>query len=53
MYDTRCIPALDDIRAGKDGKLSNTHGQDLRTLEDYSIEKRKIILQSYYKVSND
>ena len=42
---------LDDIRAGKDGKLSNTHGQDLRSLEDYSIEKRKQILQSYYKVS--
>ena len=42
---------LDDIRAGKDGKLSNTHGQDLRSLEDYSLEKRKQILQSYYKVS--
>ena len=42
---------LDEIRAGKDGKLSNTHGQDLRSLEDYSIEKRKQILQSYYKVS--
>ena len=41
---------LDDIRAGKDGKLSNTHGQDLRSLEDYSVEKRKQILQSYYKV---
>jgi len=40
---------LDDIRAGKDGKLSNTHGQDLRSLEDYSIEKRKQILQSYFK----
>ena len=43
---------LDDIRAGKDGKLSNTHGQDLKTLRDYPIEKRKDILKSYFKVLN-
>ena len=41
---------LEEIRAGKDGKLSTTHGQDLKTLEDYPIEQRKEIINSYNKV---
>ena len=42
---------LDEVRSGKDGKLSTTKGQDLKTLKDFSIEERKQIFDTYYKVS--
>ena len=44
---------LEEVRAGKDGKLSTTHGQDLRTLGDFTIEQRKQIIASYYKVTKN
>ena len=42
---------LDEVRSGKDGKLSTTKGQDLKTLKDFTIEERKQIFDTYYKVS--
>ena len=42
---------LNEIRDGKDGALSNTHGEDLKYLKDYSVEERKNILRDYFKVS--
>lgn len=42
---------LEEVRSGKDGKLSTTKGQDLKTLKDYSISERKRIFDTYYKVS--
>ena len=41
---------IDEIRDGKDGQLSNTHGSDLKYLSDYPIETRKEMLQDYFKV---
>lgn len=40
---------LEEVRSGKDGKLSTTKGQDLKTLKDYSISERKRIFDTYYK----
>ena len=42
---------LEEVRSGKDGKLSTTKGQDLKTLKDYSISERKRIFDTYYKVT--
>ena len=43
---------LDEIRDGKYGQLSNTHGQDLKYLSDFPVEERKGIIRDYFKVSS-
>ncbi len=40
---------LDEIRDGPTGKLSTTHGQDLKYLHEYPVEQRKGIIRDYFK----
>merc|ERR1712025_1109343 len=40
---------LEEVRQGKDGKLSTTKGQDLKTLKDFPDDQRKNIIDTYYK----
>ena len=40
---------LDEIRDGPNGKLSTTHGQDLKYLHEYPVEQRKGIIRDYFK----